>query len=146
MVHKIAFAFLAFLLLAAVEPGMSPVGRWRTIDDHTGRPKSIVEIRESNGKLSGIIESVYPQPGRPPNPVCEKCSGDLKNRPIKGMMFLWGFTRHGDGWSDGHILDPENGKVYKCTLKVENGGARMKVRGYVGVSLFGRTQVWERVS
>ena len=59
---------------------------------------------------------------------------------------MWGFARHGNGWSDGHIVDPETGKGYKCSLSVQAGGTRLKVRGYEGISLFGRTQVWERIS
>jgi uncharacterized protein (DUF2147 family) len=129
----------------AREPAASPAGRWRTIDDVTGKPKSIVRLWEKDGVLYGNIVELFPEPGEPTDPVCDKCEGALRGKPIKGLLFLWGLERDGDEWSGGRILDPENGKIYRCTVKVVNAGARLKVRGYIGVSLIGRTQHWEWV-
>jgi uncharacterized protein (DUF2147 family) len=125
--------------------GLSPVGRWQTVDDGTKEPKSIVRLWEKDGVIFGRIEVLFPKPGEPANPVCDRCEGAQKNKPIVGMTFLWGLKRSGDGWSGGRVLDPENGKVYRCSIKVIDGGRRLKVRGYVGVSLLGRTQVWQQV-
>jgi len=122
----------------------SPVGRWRTIDDASGKPASIVVLREENGAITGTIEKVYDSYPKESNPKCTACQGELKDKPIVGMKILWNLTRQGDGWMGGMIFDPDSGKTYKCSLTLEAGGSRMKVRGFIGVSLFGRTQYWQR--
>ena len=129
---------------AAQSANPSPVGRWITIDDDSHKPKSIVRLWEKDKVLFGTIEELFPAPGEAKDPVCDKCEGALKNQRIAGMLFLWGMKRDGDKWKGGRILDPGNGKVYRCTISVAAGGAKLKVRGYVGVSMFGRTQVWDR--
>ena len=125
----------------------TPVGTWRTIDDKTGKPKSIVEIFEVNGKLSGRIIEVFPEPGKPADPVCDHCTGSLQNKKIKGLVILWGFSKDDDVWDGGRIFDPEKGNdtLYKAKLTPTNGGQELSVRGYVGFSLLGRTQTWHRV-
>lgn len=124
--------------------GATPVGRWRTIDDDTKKPKSIVRVWEEDGKLQGQIEELL-DPNRPePDPVCKKCEGDRKDQPIRGMKILWGAKRSGDTWTGGKILDPNNGKVYRCNLTPTDGGKKLVVRGYVGIALIGRTQTWIR--
>ncbi|MGH9589797.1 MAG: DUF2147 domain-containing protein [Terracidiphilus sp.] len=145
-----------FLLLAILVPPMcmqasggapatfdSPVGRWKTIDDHTGQAKAIVEIREVDGKLEGRIVKLFHPPA--PYPLCLKCRGALKNKPVMGMRILWGMLRDGSEWTGGHVLDPESGNVYRCTMMLENGGKTLRLRGYVGLSVFGRTEKWVRV-
>jgi uncharacterized protein (DUF2147 family) len=121
----------------------SPVGRWRTVDDATGKAKSIVAIREENGKLYGTIETLFNPPV--PHPTCYLCSGDLKDRPLVGLQVLWGFQQEGNRWSGGEVLDPETGKIYKASLALENGGKDLQLHGYIGVPLFGRTEHWVRV-
>ncbi len=121
----------------------SPVGRWQTIDDETGKPKAIVEIKEVGGALQGqIIKLLNPSK---PNPTCEKCEGERKDQPIEGMTILWDLKSDGNAWSGGKILDPQKGKVYGAKLESETGGQKLKVRGYMGVSMLGRTQEWTRV-
>ena len=122
----------------------SPVGNWRTFDDATGRPTSVVVLREENGKITGTIERVYDPFPKEANPHCTACQGELKDKPLVGMKVLWNLSRQGDGWSGGMIFDPDSGKTYSCSITLQNGGSKMKVRGYVGVSLFGRTQYWQR--
>ena len=122
-------------------PG-SPIGRWKTIDDHTGQAKAIVEIREENGELDGRVVELFNPPM--PHPVCIKCSGALKDKPVMGMRILWGMRPDGSDWTGGRILDPENGDVYRCAISVEDGGKVLRVRGYVGLSIFGRTERWVR--
>jgi uncharacterized protein (DUF2147 family) len=126
----------------AEEP--TPVGRWTTIDDKTGKPSSVVSIREENGRLEGRVESVVVAPGEDPEPRCTKCDGALKGRPIVGMTILWGLTRDGRRWSGGRILDPDEGSTYRCRVEVVEGGAKLEVRGYLGIALLGRTQTWIR--
>ncbi len=123
----------------------TPVGRWVTIDDDTHRPKAIVRIWEEDGQLQGRIEKLFRRPGEDPDPTCDKCTDSRKDQRVTGMVILRGLVRDGDEWSGGRILDPENGKEYKCYIEVMEGGRRLKVRGYIGFSLLGRTQYWERV-
>lgn len=117
-------------------------GKWKTIDDETGEAKSIVEIYKKNGKVYGKVVDIL-TPGRE-NAVCENCSGKNKNKPIKGLVILNGLSKDGDEYSGGKILDPQNGKEYKCYITLENKD-KLKVRGYIGFSLMGRSQYWHRV-
>lgn len=118
------------------------LGKWKTIDDDTGAAKSIVEIYESNGKIYGKVLQIL-EKGKE-DKVCEECKGDKKNKPIKGMIIINGLTKNDDEWDGGKILDPKSGKEYKCVISLENEN-KLKVRGYVGFSLLGRTQYWTRI-
>lgn len=131
-----------FASSAFAEGATSPVGRWTTIDDETKKPKSVIAIYEENGKLYGKIEKLFREPNEEQNPVCDKCEGALKNQPILGMIILRDLQKDDDVWSGGTIMDPGNGKTYKCKISVEDGGKKLKVRGYIGLSLLGRTQYW----
>jgi uncharacterized protein (DUF2147 family) len=132
------FGFLPFLVLA-----QSPVaGKWKSIDENTGEPKSIVELSERNGKMFGKVIKIFTKAGQDPDPVCDKCSKDDArfDQKIIGMEIITGLTKNGAAWSGGDILDPEVGKVYSCKLWVENN--TLKVRGYFGP--FYRTQTWQK--
>ena len=122
----------------------SPVGRWKTVDDATGKVKSIVVIWEENGKLYGKIEKLVDPDPQDRDPRCARCEGELKNRPLIGLRILWDLRKDGSQWSGGRVLDPDNGKTYKCYITVEDGGKKLKVRGFIGFSLLGRTQYWLR--
>ncbi len=122
----------------------SPVGQWRTVDDATGKTKSVVTIWEEAGKLYGRIQKLVNPDPKDPNPTCDGCSGEQKGQPVIGMRILWDLQKDGDAWSGGTILDPESGKTYKCLVSVEEGGTKLKVRGFIGLSLLGRTQYWLR--
>ncbi|MFV0820876.1 DUF2147 domain-containing protein [Legionella micdadei] len=119
----------------------SPAGTWTTIDDSTGQKRAVVNISESNGTISGTIVDVFPQPGD--TGICEKCPGKFQGKPIKGLTFVWGLKDKGDGiWDGGQILDPKSGKIYRAKMTLE--GNKLYVRGYIGISALGRTQVWVR--
>jgi uncharacterized protein (DUF2147 family) len=122
----------------------NPVGLWRTIDDKSGKEKSLVRVSESNGQLQITIEKLFREPGEEPNPLCDKCQGEKKNKPVIGMQIGSGLKKDGDVWSGGEILDPQNGKTYKCKVWLEDKGKKLHVRGFIGVSVLGRTQVWLR--
>jgi uncharacterized protein (DUF2147 family) len=122
----------------------SPVGRWITIDDASGKPASIVVLREENGRITGTIDRAYDPYPKESNSKCTACQGELKDKPLVGMKILWNLSWQGDRWTGGMIFDPDSGKTYNCSLAMENGGSKMKVRGFIGVSLFGRTQYWQR--
>ena len=131
--------------LAAVD-AQAPTGKWRTIDDDSGKPRAIVEIKQTDGELQGKIVKLLNQPKDDKNPVCDKCDGPRHGKPVLGMTILWGLEKDGSEWTDGKILDPESGDVYDATIKVGENGKTLKVRGYLGISLLGRTQTWQRVS
>ncbi|MEP6484750.1 MAG: DUF2147 domain-containing protein [Rudaea sp.] len=122
----------------------TPVGRWMTIDDETHAPSAIVDIIDEPGGLSGHIVSLFPKPGREPAPLCKNCSGERKDQPVIGMKILWGLHRDGDEWNGGEIFDPDGGTTYRCKIRVIDDGEKLDVRGFVGISLLGRTQTWVR--
>jgi len=135
-----AILCLAAFAVHAADP--TPVGRWRTVDDKTGKPRSIVRIYEENGHYFGRVEESL-------NPAtagrrCDKCTDDRKDQPIVGMVIIRSLKKDGEEFKGGDILDPDNGKVYNCKLKVK--GDKLIVRGYIGASLFGRSQTWTRES
>lgn len=121
----------------------SPVGEWRTIDDATGLPRALVRIVERDGTLIGIVDK--PLMKTPTRTNCDDCTDDRRGKPIIGMEIIRGLRKDGDHWDGGTVLDPEHGTVYRCTLSLRDGGTKLALRGYIGLSLFGRTQVWDRV-
>ena len=140
---KKAFLTIMFVAVAGIFSAQAQVtGKWKTVDDETGEAKSIVEVYEQNGKIYGkVVEILNPAKK---DKKCQDCKGADKDKPILGLMIIKGLTKDGDEYSDGDILDPQKGKVYSCTVKLD-GKDKLKVRGYVGVSLLGRTQTWSRV-
>lgn len=137
----LALVALPLMLASLTASAQSPVGRWKTIDDNTGQVKSIVEITQAaNGTLSGRVAQVL-QSDRGPNPTCDKCSGDRRNRPITGMTILWDLRPDGSEWSGGTILDPANGKTYRSKAKMLDAN-RLGVSGCV--AFICREQVWQR--
>ena len=118
------------------------IGKWKTIDDNTGKTRSIVEITERQGKIYGRVIKIFSQPGEDPDPLCSKC--DLEdsryNRKVIGMEIISNMIKDQDEYTGGTILDPEVGKVYRCKLWIE--GEELKLRGYLGP--FFRTQTWTR--
>jgi len=123
--------------------GLSQItGKWTSIDDNSGQPRSVIEITERGGKFFGKVTKIYSQPGEDPDPVCDKCATEDSrfNQKVIGMEILKELIREGEEFTDGHILDPENGKVYRCKVWLE--GQVLKVRGYWGP--FFRTQTWKQ--
>jgi uncharacterized protein (DUF2147 family) len=122
----------------------TPLGLWKSIDEHTNKPTALIRITEADGKLQGRVETVFVQPGESANPICEECEGDLKNQPVIGMIILKGLRLVGGEYTEGRILDPDSGVVYRCTMKILEGGNKLLIRGFVGIPLLGRSQVWLR--
>lgn len=121
----------------------SLVGTWITMDDQTKKTRAVVKIWESDDALYGKILRVFPRPGDTGR--CVKCPGKYRNKPIEGLNFLWDAKKlKHNVWGKGKILDPANGKVYRCRLTLIDKGMRLKVRGYVGMILLGRTEIWHR--
>ncbi len=131
---------------AAAAQATSPAGVWRTIDDNTKKDKSLVRIVETNGVFSGKVEKIV-DPDAPKDAVCKDCSDERKDKPILGMTIIRNMKQSGDDktvFEGGDILDPNNGKVYQSKMKLIDNGNKLEVRGYVGISLLGRTQTWVR--
>ena len=134
---------MALVAASALAGGpKDPVGRWKTYDDKTGALHGLVEITEEQGVLKGRILKSY-DPLKP-NPTCDLCEGERKGQPVLGMVFLWGLTQQGGEFKGGYILDPDNGKVYRAKVRLDEGGHKLLVRGFIGISLIGRTQTWVR--
>ena len=124
----------------------TPVGVWKTIDDASKKEKSLVRVVESGGVFTGKIEKLL-DPTTKQDEVCDQCTDDRKGKLILGLTILTGVKKAegaADLWDGGHILDPNNGKIYKVRLTPIDGGKKLEVRGYIGTPLFGRTQTWLR--
>jgi uncharacterized protein (DUF2147 family) len=136
---------LPLSLSSFVSAAESPAGRWQTIDDETGKPKSIVEIQQAaDGTLTGKVAQIL-QSEHGPNPLCSECEGERKDQPITGMTILWDLKPDGEQvWSDGTILDPAKGKTYRSKARLLDGGDKLEVRGYIGIEALGRSQTWVR--
>jgi uncharacterized protein (DUF2147 family) len=130
----------ALLITSFSAPAQDVVGKWKTIDDETGKERSLVDIFEKNGKVYGKIVKLLNSDD--PDPVCDECddSDDRYNKKIIGMEIIRDMEKMETGYEDGNILDPENGRVYRC--KIWREGKDLKVRGYWGP--FYRTQTWQR--
>jgi uncharacterized protein (DUF2147 family) len=139
-IFKTGMAIFLFVIIGQSTYSQSIVGKWKTIDDETGDAKSIVQIwKAEDGLFYGKIMKLF-DPKKQEN-VCDKC--DPKDARYKqkvlGMKIIMGMKKTGaNEWTEGTILDPNNGKVYKCKLFVE--GKNLMVRGYI--AFLYRTQTW----
>jgi uncharacterized protein (DUF2147 family) len=117
-------------------------GKWKTVDDETGMENGIVEIYEKAGKIFGRIIDIYDSDQR--FRKCDICEGEDKNKPVLGLVIIKGLKKKGDFYEGGKVTDPKNGKSYHCKMTLE-GKDKLIVRGYIGISLFGRSQTWFRI-
>lgn len=134
---------LCLVTFATLCEAQTVAGKWKTIDDSNGEERSIVELYDRNGLVYGKVIKTFLKPSEDPDPVCDQCSPDdhRYNKKIIGMEILQKMKKSGNEYSDGDILDPENGRVYRCKIWIEDGD--LKVRGYWGP--FYRTQTWKKV-
>ncbi|MFA9191446.1 DUF2147 domain-containing protein [Flavobacterium sp. FZUC8N2.13] len=139
---KILTIVVLFVSCVFYSQNKGVLGKWKTIDDETGEPKSIVEIYEKSGKIYGKVIEILDMVHK--NDFCTACSGEDASKPILGLIVIKGLTQDGKEYNSGKILDPKNGKLYQCFITLE-GNDKLKVRGYIGISLLGRTQYWQRV-
>ncbi|WP_299008673.1 DUF2147 domain-containing protein [uncultured Tenacibaculum sp.] len=137
---KILFALL-FTTVSLSMSAQTIFGKWENRDEETNKVDSVIEVYKKDGKAYAKIVEITDKNRQ--KAVCDKCSGNRKNNPILGMNILTGLSKDGDEWSGGKILDPKNGKEYKCYIKLD-GENKLKIRGYVGFSAFGRTAYWHR--
>ncbi|MGC2209469.1 MAG: DUF2147 domain-containing protein [Candidatus Korobacteraceae bacterium] len=146
-VRALAFALLvlAGLAVAQGQQPLSPtlqaaVGQWQAINDD-GKPNGHVETYLVDGKLFGKVTQL--RPGASPGELCTKCKGDLKNQPILGLV-IRNFQQDGEVWAGGTVVDPDNGKEYRDKIWT-TGHDQLHLRGFIGISLFGRSQTWTRL-
>ncbi|MGQ3678822.1 DUF2147 domain-containing protein [Tenacibaculum discolor] len=138
--RKILFALL-FTTISLSMSAQTIFGKWENRNEETNKVDSVIEVYKKDGKAYAKIVEITDKNRQ--EAVCDKCSGKRKNNPILGMNILTGLKKDGDEWSGGKILDPKNGKEYKCYIKLENNN-KLKIRGYIGFAAFGRTAYWHR--
>ena len=138
--NKLFLATIAMVFTMSVS-AQTIFGKWENRNEETGKVDSVIEVYEKDGKAFAKIIDIT-DPAKKGN-VCDLCEGKNKDKPILGMDILTGLKQDGDEWSGGKILDPKNGKIYKCFIELE-GTDKLKVRGYLGFSLLGRTVYWVR--
>ncbi|MBN3859098.1 DUF2147 domain-containing protein [Neisseriaceae bacterium PsAf] len=135
--------FVLMFSMATLTSAASIEGKWKTIDDKSNQPKSIIEITKSGNTYVGKVTELLPAATAT---VCDKCTGANKNKPIKGMTILTGLKKVNDtDYENGKVFDPESGNTYSGSAKLINGGKSLELRGYVGIKLLGRSQTWQRV-
>jgi uncharacterized protein (DUF2147 family) len=138
--HRIFFYFLISISsLVSVEAQVT--GMWKVPDEHDGIVKSIVEIYEQDSKYYGRVAQVLDSSR---HTHCERCVGELKDKPLTGMLILTGLTKTVNGGTDGMVLNPGSGKSYSCYIELESPD-KLKLRGYVGLPTFGKTLYWTRL-
>jgi uncharacterized protein (DUF2147 family) len=140
----LALAFIGWIGSGHTQTAVT--GRWIAPADAPNEPAATIVLEERAGEVRGTIERLFVKPGEDPNPMCSKCKGERKGKPVVGMEVVWGLKRGGGAgaWQDGHALDPEDGTIYRMEAKLSPDGRRLDVRYYKGIALFGYTEVWNR--
>jgi len=133
---------IIILLITQFSFSQSILGKWKTVDDLSGKEKGIVEIYEKSGVFYAKIIEIFETDHK--SKKCNLCSGEDKDKPFLGLIIIKGLRKDGDEYNGGKVVDPKIGKYYKCYVKLEEKD-KLKVRGYIGVPLLGRTQYWYRV-
>jgi len=133
----------AGLPVRAAEP--SAIGLWEQVDESSGKAESWFKITDRNGVYEGAIVKIFFKPGEDENWTCDKCEGAERNAPVLGLTLIKGMRRNGSSYENGTIMDPRDGSVYRALMKLSPDGQKLEVRGYLGISLFGRSQMWNRL-
>ncbi len=139
----VTLGFFLINLAPSAFAAATPAGLWKSIDDKSGKPRSLIRIQEHNNEYTATIEKGLLATDTP-DAVCDKCSDERKGQRIVGMTIVKGIKLKDNEYEGGEILDPENGKTYRCLMKLDSSGNKLEVRGYIGISLIGRSQIWTR--
>lgn len=141
-----AAVLFASLMTSAYASEPTIAGVWQQIDPGTGLVGGLIGFKEKNGLWEGYIVKMYPKPGDPVNPVCSGCTDDRKDQPVLGLRLIQNAKRDGLSYKGGAILDPRNGSQYSVELTLAPDNETLTVRGYLGLTLFGQSQTWKRLS
>ena len=128
-------------LFAAAALAQSPsIGNWQYVD---GPKTTFIRTYEEGGQLKATIEKVTKGGQEDATAMCDKCSGDTKGKPMKGLLILWDTKKDGDNWKEGKLLDPDTGRIVKGAVEVADGGKKLNVKG--SVAFISKTQAWVKV-
>jgi hypothetical protein len=139
----VSFATLTALAHSARADGPTANGLWEKTE--AGKPVVWVLVFQRGGTYEGAIARRFLKPGDDPGAVCTKCADDRRNEPLLGLTFIRGMKRNGLKYEGGEILDPRDGKVYSANMAVNSDGHTLTLRGYMGISILGHDEIWNRL-